>query len=95
VSETPTDALIDLFDGKQLSELDICEPRWLYAGRLTNLETGASWRFVYRSTIVKTSSPIHQRTLAWLDGAAPIGDVQLSADPEMMYGTGELTLWEP
>jgi hypothetical protein len=93
--ETPTSALIDLFDGKQVSELDICEPCWLYAGRLTDLETGASWRFVYRSTIIKTSSRIHQRTLAWLDSATPIGDVQLAADPEMMYGTGELTLWEP
>jgi hypothetical protein len=90
-----TNALIDLFDGKHLAELEINEPSWLLAGRLTDLDTGASWRFVYRSTILKTSSPKHQRMRAWLGDAAPFGAVQIAADPDMMFGTGELTLWEP
>uniref|UniRef100_A0AB39U2H6 Minor tail protein n=5 Tax=unclassified Caudoviricetes TaxID=2788787 RepID=A0AB39U2H6_9CAUD len=93
-NRTVTAALIDLVDG-QLSELEISKPGFIYAGRLTNMETGASWRFVYRSTIVKTTSRIGKRMLAWLDGAAPIGQAQIAADPDMMYGTAELTLWEP
>lgn len=88
-----TATMLDVFDGT-LSELEICEPGWAYAGRLTD-NTGQSWRFVYRSTAVKTNSQLHQRVLAWLDGAEPVGDVGIYDDSEMMYGTGELTLWEP
>ncbi|CAN5578460.1 hypothetical protein BH09ACT8_BH09ACT8_27110 [soil metagenome] len=85
---------IDLLEGKHVSELEISEPGWLFAGRLTDLDTGTTWRFVYRSTVLKTSSPKHQRMLDWLDGAAPVGDVQLATDPDMVFGAGEMTLWE-
>jgi hypothetical protein len=84
---------VDLFNGK-LSELDICNPCWFYAGRLTDPDTGASWRYIYRSTAAKTCSRMFQPVLAWLADASPIGDAQITADPNMMFGTGELTLWE-
>ena len=90
-----TEAMIDLLGGKHLSELEINEPSWLLAGRLTDLDTGASWRFAYRSTALKTASPPHQRLLEWLDGAAPVGNAEMKSDPQMMFGTAELTLWEP
>jgi hypothetical protein len=41
----------DLWNG-HATTLDICEPPWLYAGRMTNNETGESWRFTYLSTWV-------------------------------------------
>lgn len=89
-----TKAMVDLFDGK-LSELEICDPTWLYAGRLTDAETGESWRYVYRSTLLRTDSEKFRPVLEWLDGATPIGNAHVAADPDLMYGTGELTLWEP
>lgn len=92
MSET-TEALVDLFDGK-LAELDICNPCWFYAGRLTDPDTCTSWRYVYRSAAAKTDSRLFRPVLTWLDGAAPIGDAQIAHDPDMMFGTGELTLWE-
>jgi len=90
-----TQAMIDLLDGQHLAELEINEPGWVLAGRITDVETGESWRYVYRSTALKTSSLKHKRMTDWLDGAAPIGSAQVAADPAMMFGTGELTLWEP
>ena len=88
-----TETLIDLIDGK-LSELDIFEPCWLHAGRLTDTETGASWRYVYRSAALRTDDDMFQPVLTWLNGAAPIGDAQIATDPEMMFGAAELTLWD-
>lgn len=88
-----TKALTALLGG-YVSEIEISEPRWLYAGRITKLDTGESWRFAYRSSILRTDSQMHQSLMSWLDGAAPIGNVQPHDDSEMMYGTGELTLWE-
>lgn len=90
-----TEAMIDLFDGKHLSEMEISATGWLHAGRLTDLDTGESWRFVYRSTILDTASPEHRQAMEWLDGAESIGEVRLADDPDMMFGTGEMTLWEP
>ncbi|MCV7217152.1 hypothetical protein H7J51_17925 [Mycobacterium crocinum] len=89
-----TTALIDLLDG-EISELEICEPGWLYAGRLTDIETGESWRFVYRSTIVTRGKSFYDRMMAWRGDAEPIGDAQIITDSEMMYGTAELMLFEP
>lgn len=88
-----TEAMIDLFEGK-LTELDICDPCWLYAGKLTDAETGESWRYVYRSTLLRTDSEKFQPVLSWLDGAAPIGNGEIVADADMVFGTAELTLWE-
>lgn len=90
-----TDAMIDLFDGKHLSELEICEAGFLYAGRLTDLDSGSSWRFVYRSPHLRPNGSLHRQTLEWLDGAVPVGDAQTATDPDMLRGAGELTLWEP
>ncbi len=84
---------MDLF-GDDVVTLDLNEPCWLYAGIATNLESGDSWRFVYRSTALKTIDPIHQRAVDYLGGALPAGDVRLVTDPGMMFGVGELTLWE-
>lgn len=74
-------------------ELDIAEPGWLYTGRITEFgEDGKSWRFVYRTTLGLTPT-MYQRLRDLLDGAAVIGS-EIVADPDMMFGTGELSLWE-
>lgn len=93
VSASMTEAMMDLFDGKHLTEVEIDEPGWVLAGRLTHLDTGESWRFVYR-TKLPVPEPVSVRVREWLDGAAPVGEVQIATDPAMMFGTGELTLWE-
>ena len=90
---TGTNALVELLGGA-VTELEILDPGWLFAGRATNLDDGKSWRYVYRSTALKTSSPKHLQMLEWLGDADPIGSAKIATDPAMMFGTGELTLWE-
>lgn len=46
---TQTLPTYDLWDGHATS-LDIHEPGWLLAGRMTDIDTGESWRFTYLST---------------------------------------------
>ena len=89
-----TEILCELLDGN-LFEVDINEPGFLFAGRLTATETGRSWRFVYRSPLVRDTDRMYLPVLAWLDGAAPIGEARSYEDELMMHGTGELSLWEP
>jgi hypothetical protein len=74
--------------------LDICEPCWLRAGRMTNIETGQSWRFTYSSPGLRSGDPMYERMIEWLDGALPISEPETTADPEMMDGRGELRLYE-
>jgi hypothetical protein len=83
----------DLWDGHATS-LDIHEPCWLLAGRLTDIDTGESWRFTYLSTWVRNTGQIYQRVLDWLDGALPVGDPQIITDPDMMFGHAEFRLYE-
>lgn len=73
--------------------MDIAEPCWLYAGLITELDgQGRSWRFVYRTT-TNLPKTMYQRLLGLLDGATVI-DSKIEADSDMMFGTGELSLWE-
>jgi hypothetical protein len=82
---------IDLFTDHALT-LDIAEPCWLYAGRVTELDNGGkSWRFVYRTTL-DLPTTMYQPLLDLLDGATVI-DSKIVVDPNMMFGTGELSLW--
>jgi hypothetical protein len=90
----PTLPMIDILDGNAVT-LDICEPCWLYAGRITELEgEGLSWPFVYRSTWLRASDAMCQRMLDHIGGAIQIGS-QVLPDPEMVWGQGELALYEP
>ncbi|ORB80467.1 hypothetical protein BST46_08645 [Mycobacterium timonense] len=73
--------------------MDIAEPCWLYMGRITELDDrGKSWRFVYRTTL-NLPRTTYQRLLDLLDGATVI-DSKIVVDPNMMFGTGELSHWE-
>ncbi|MGD1281336.1 hypothetical protein ACKUUI_05965 [Mycobacterium seoulense] len=73
--------------------MDIAEPSWLYTGRITEPDDqGRSRRFVYRTTL-DLPITMYQRLLDLLDGATVI-DSQILIDPDMMFGTGELSLWE-
>jgi len=84
---------VDLWN-EHAAVLDICEPCCLYAGRLTALDGGESWRFVYRSPAIKSTDPLYVRILDYSGGA-----VQTTAgvveDPEFMFGSAELSLYEP
>uniref|UniRef100_A0AB39U2D8 Uncharacterized protein n=1 Tax=Mycolicibacterium phage Alyssa1 TaxID=3240801 RepID=A0AB39U2D8_9CAUD len=95
-----TTALIDHVAGQHL-EPEISDSSWYHAGRLTDPETGATSRFVYKSPLVH-KGPKLSRIEAWLDGAEPLptadGSLRTAVflvDHEMMQGQGELTLWEP
>ncbi len=72
--------------------LDLCEPCWVYAGRITRMDTGLSWRFVYRTTL-DLPKTMYQQLLDLLNGSIVI-DSKIVVDPDMMFGTGELSLWE-
>jgi hypothetical protein len=75
--------------------LEVCEPGWLYAGWLTELDGDRqSRRFTYRSPMVRPESDLHQRMLDFVDGAASIGEAQTITDPDMMFGRAEFTLHE-
>lgn len=92
MSENANGPTVDLVDGRAIM-LDIAEPCWLYTGRITELDDqGKSWRFVYRTTL-ELPKTTYQRLLDLLDGANVI-DSKIVADPNMMFGTGELSLWE-
>ncbi|WP_104182591.1 hypothetical protein [Mycobacterium avium] len=91
--DLPTIDLIDLLgrEGSEsiLTTLDICEPRWLYTGRITEVDDqGRSWRFVYRTTL-DLPRTTYQRLLDLLDGATVI-DSKIVVDSDMMFGTGDL-----
>lgn len=90
-----TASLFDLFDGKA-AELDICNPSWLYAGRLTDLAGGNTWRFVYRSTVIRPEpdNGLYAQILDFLDGAIQIGETEVVFNDPDMFGSGELTIWE-
>jgi len=86
---------IDVLEGRTLI-MDIAEPCWLYAGRITELDgDGHSWRFTYRSPEVRPSDPIYRRMLDFLGGALSLGEPETISDPGMMFGEAVLTLYEP
>ncbi|OCB36991.1 hypothetical protein A5675_17340 [Mycobacterium malmoense] len=83
---------VNLLNGNSVT-LDMAEPCWLYTGRITELDDqGTSWRFVYRTTL-ELPRTTHQQLRDLLDGARVI-DSKIVVDPHMMFGTGELSLWE-
>lgn len=84
---------LDLWNGNACS-LDIDEPCWLLAGRMTDIDTGRSHRFTYRSPILRSGDPMFERMLAWLDGALPLGEPETVTDPGMMFGSALLALYE-
>lgn len=88
--ELPT---IDLLDGRSVT-MDICESCFLYAGRVTDLDTGQSWRWVYRSAVVQEHHPLYQQIFDYLDGAAQIGVGAVVDDDDMVFGEAELSLYE-
>lgn len=90
---TPTLPAFDLWDG-YATALDVYEPCWLYAGRLTNLDTGESQRFTYLSTSVKPQDGTFERMTDYLGGALPLGEPQTIPDAEMMFGSAEFTVYE-
>ena len=91
---TETLPAYDIWNG-HAATLDICEPCWLYAGRLTSLDGDQdSWRFTYCSPILRPGDPLYQRMLDFLNGALPIGEPEIVTDPEMMFGQAVLTLFE-
>lgn len=83
----------DLWNGHACA-LDIHEPCWLRAGRMTNIDTGQSWRFTYRSAGLRSGDPMYDRMIDWLDGALPLGEPETVIDPDMMFGQAELTEYE-
>jgi hypothetical protein len=89
----PSFPTFDLWDGNAVT-VDIAEPCWLYAGRITELDSGDSWRFVYRSTGLRAADPMYQRLLNYLGGAVQI-DAKTAVDPEMVLGHAELAFYEP
>lgn len=75
--------------------MGICEPCWLYVGRITELEGElTSWQFVYRSPLLRASHPMYERMLDHIGGAIQI-DSQVIPDHHMMFGEAELALYEP
>jgi hypothetical protein len=90
---TQTLPTYDLWDGHATS-LDIHEPGWLLAGRMTDIDTGESWRFTYLSTWVRPGDATYERMLDFLDGALPIGEPQIITDPQMYFGHAEFRLYE-
>ncbi|WP_322859545.1 hypothetical protein U8D42_17275 [Mycobacterium europaeum] len=88
--ELPT---IDLLDGRSLT-MDICEPCFLYTGRITDLDTGQSWQWVYRSAGVQEHQPLYQQILDYLNGAVQI-EARTLADLDMIFGEAELSIYEP
>lgn len=83
----------DLWDG-YATTLDVYDPCWLYAGRLTDLDTGESQRFTYLAAGVRTQSKWYQQMLDYVGGALPIGESRIIIDPEMMHGQAKYTLHE-
>jgi hypothetical protein len=81
---------IDLLYGDALV-MDIAEPCWLYAGRLTELDSGLSWSFVYRSLALKETDPMYAPALPLTAGE--LIDSKTVADPHMMFGSAELALY--
>jgi len=83
----------DLWNG-HVTTLDIDERPWLLAGRLTDVETGESWKFTYLSRWVQPGDRRYQQMLDFVGGALPIGEPQTITDPDMMFGASILTLHE-
>ena len=83
----------DLWNG-HATTLDIDEPGWLLAGRLTDVDTGESWKFTYLSRWVQPGDAKYEQMLDFVDGALSIGEPETITDPEMMFGQAILTLHE-
>jgi hypothetical protein len=81
---------VDLVDGIGLLTMDIAEPCWLYAGRITD-DSGTSWRFTYHSCLLRASDQMYQRMLDYQDGAVQI-NTETVIDPNMMFGQAELSI---
>jgi hypothetical protein len=77
-------------------ELDVAEPCWLYAGQITERATGARVMFTYRSAALRTDgSSLRSRALLdFTEGLVPGDTVRVVPDAMMMFGTGELAIWE-
>jgi len=73
--------------------MDIAEPCWLYVGRITDLDdTGQSWRFAYRSVLLRDDDPMCRR--AAIDSAEVI-NTETVDDPRMMFGQAVLAICGP
>lgn len=92
---TSTLPTFDLWDG-HATTLDVNEPCWRYAGRITELDGGGqSWRFSYRSVARREHDAEYQRMRDFIGGAEQIGEPETVKDEMMMmFGEAALTLYE-
>ena len=92
MSDNSTEPAHDLWEG-HLTMLEICEPRWLYAGQMTDADDGRSWKYVYRSLALRETDEMYRPALDYL-GDAVLTKAETIEDDGMMFGAAELSVWE-
>lgn len=73
---------------------EIEHPGFALAGTITATDSGESWRFVYKSPLVKSEKSLGRLVADFVGDVPMIGEPQTIEDKSMMYGKGELALYE-
>lgn len=80
-----------VYDGHGFT-IEVIEPCWIYASRITNLDTGLSWLAVYRSPELRDTDDEYRAVLELIGDAEPL-EFSVIPDDRMMFGRGELSIY--
>ncbi len=72
---------------------EIDRPGWLIAGTITAATGGRTWRFVYRSPMLRDTDAMYSQAAEFIGDAPMIGEPQTVNDASMMFGRGELAVY--
>lgn len=80
-----------VYDGHGFT-IEVIEPHWIYASRITNLDTGLSWLAVYRSPELRDTDDEY-RPVREMIGDAELIHSEAVEDDSMFFDRAELSVY--
>lgn len=82
---------VAVYDGHGFT-VEVIEPHWIYASRITNLNSGLSWLAVYRSPELRDTDDEYRAVLELTGDAEPLKS-EVVEDESMFFGRAELSVY--
>lgn len=80
-----------VYDGHGFT-IEVAEPAYLWAWTTTDLDSGRSWRSVYRSVLVEDDDALYRPVRELIGDAEPLKS-EVLPDESMMFGEAELSVY--
>lgn len=80
-----------VYDGHGFT-VEVIEPCWIYASRITDLSCGLSWLAVYRSPELRDTDDEYRAVVELIGDAEPLKS-EVVEDESMFFGRAELSVY--